>query len=595
MKKITTLLQKICTNLFCKGILFFLVFCLINNTSFSQETAPALSLGTVLDFKNSFSKINPSAKKIYVLRVAANREVSIQITDNNCNSTNCFVFGKVNGHEQATFFIKGDGKNVNGKLIFRKEKEVYDIFTNDMGEVFISPIGIHKVICVDYNKYNEESNNDGDSNNETSKNSDETMMVPLLNSLPGAFGTLYLDFDGENVSGGSWGTINALPSSFTNANITTIWTAVSEDFSPFNVNVTTDRNVFNSAVATRRMMVIFTPTDDAAPGAGGVAFLNSWGSGEPCWDFNPTVKSAEEAASHESGHTFGLSHDGTSTQGYYPGHGSWGPIMGAVYTRPIVQWCKGEYSGANNTEDDLAKIAFKVPYRADDHGNTIATASLLIADAAGIVLAANNFGVIEKRTDLDVFTFNAASGNVNFTIKAKTESGSASVPDLDIQARLLDASGAEIVRVDPTNMVLSTLVTISQSVSAGTYYLEIDGVAGYGSPLTSGYTDYGSLGQFFISGSYPPGPATGIADNSAANEINIFPNPSSGQFTAMSPLNGSCSFELLNRLGQSVMSDSEFISGSLHKNINVSGIASGVYSLVIKSGNDTWTQKVLVK
>ncbi|MEK6617053.1 MAG: zinc-dependent metalloprotease, partial [Bacteroidota bacterium] len=491
-------------------------------------------------------------------------------------------------------------KNINGKVIFRKEKEAFDIYTNDMGEVFISPIDINKVICVDYNKYKDEEGKNDDSNkenNETSKHNDETMMVPLLNSLPGGYGTLYLDFDGENVSGGSWGTINAAPSSFTNANITTIWTAVSEDYSPFNVNVTTDRTVFNSAIATRRMMVIFTPTDDAAPGAGGVAFINSWGSGNPCWDFNLSVKSAEETASHEAGHTFGLKHDGTSTKAYYAGHGKWGPIMGAVFTRPIVHWCKGEYTGANNQEDDLVKISSKVPYRVDDHGSTIATATILNADASGNVLATNNFGVIERRTDLDIFKFNASAGNVSLTIKAKTESGSASVPNLDIQARLLDASGTEIIKVDPSNVVLSTVVSIVQNISAGTYYLEIDGVAGYGSPLNSGYSDYGSLGQFFISGSFPPGTATGITDNNHLNEISVFPNPSSGQFTLSSEMNssGTYSVELFNSLGQSVMTSSETASGNFRKDIFLPGIASGIYCLVIKTEDSIWQKKVLIK
>ena len=42
-----------------------------------------------------------------------------------------------------------------------------------------------------------------------------------------------------------------------------------------------------------------------------------------------------EAASHEAEHDLGLSHDGTSTTGYYPGQGSgavgWAPIMGVGY------------------------------------------------------------------------------------------------------------------------------------------------------------------------------------------------------------------------------------------------------------------------
>ena len=70
-----------------------------------------------------------------------------------------------------------------------------------------------------------------------------------------------------------------------------------------------------------------------------------------------------EAASHEIGHNLGLSHDGTSTQGYYGGQGAWAPIMGVGYSYSISQWSKGEYFDANNQEDDLQII--------QNHGATL--------------------------------------------------------------------------------------------------------------------------------------------------------------------------------------------------------------------------------
>ena len=58
------------------------------------------------------------------------------------------------------------------------------------------------------------------------------------------------------------------------------------------------------------------------------------------------------------GHTLGLSHDGNSTATYFFGaDGSqWAPIMGAGYYKPITPWSKGEYTDANNQQDDVATI-----------------------------------------------------------------------------------------------------------------------------------------------------------------------------------------------------------------------------------------------
>ena len=82
------------------------------------------------------------------------------------------------------------------------------------------------------------------------------------------------------------------------------------------------------------------------------------------------AKNIAEAASHEAGHNVGLSHDGTASVGYYAGHGAWAPIMGVGYSKAISQWSKGEYSGANNKEDDFAVIGQNgLALRADDHGN----------------------------------------------------------------------------------------------------------------------------------------------------------------------------------------------------------------------------------
>ncbi len=72
-----------------------------------------------------------------------------------------------------------------------------------------------------------------------------------------------------------------------------------------------------------------------------------------------------EVVSHEAGHSFGLLHDGTSTNPYYDGQGIWAPIMGTGYSKTLTQWSKGEYFGANNKENDIALIEAMVSFQED--------------------------------------------------------------------------------------------------------------------------------------------------------------------------------------------------------------------------------------
>ena len=157
---------------------------------------------------------------------------------------------------------------------------------------------------------------------------------------------------------------------------------VSEDFQGFNINVTTDRKVFDNAPDGRRTHCIITPTTTASPGAGGVAYVGSfnWSGDRICWSFYSTGKNACEVISHEVGHTLGLSHDGriSPNEGYYGGHGTdpvgWAPIMGVGYSKKLSQWSKGEYLSANQTQDDLTIITTKnndVDYRNDDTGDVL--------------------------------------------------------------------------------------------------------------------------------------------------------------------------------------------------------------------------------
>jgi subtilisin-like proprotein convertase family protein len=365
-----------------------------------------------------------------------------------------------------------------------------------------------------------------------------------LNSLPGANHTIYLDFNGHTTTGTAWNTYSGKSSIVTPAfdldgntasfsateleRIQYIWQRVVEDFSPFNVNVTTqeptlDRLIKSGTTDTAwgvRVAIGGSSFDWFGAGAGGVAYVGSfnWNSDTPTFVFSTQTLSDEkytaDAISHEVGHTLGLNHDGRTipSEEYYDGHGSgetgWGPIMGSGYYQNLTQWSKGEYLAANNTEDDLAIITTQngFGYRVDDTGNTLATAKALTV--SGTAVSAN--GIIERNTDVDFFSFTTGAGPISLTV---TPSGRS--PNLDILAQLYNASGVLVASSNPADFLAAS---ISATVGAGTYYLKVDGV-GKGDPLGTGYTDYGSLGQYAITGSIISGTKSiSIAKTTDGNE-----------------------------------------------------------------------------
>lgn len=346
-----------------------------------------------------------------------------------------------------------------------------------------------------------------------------------LHSRPGATKVIYLDFDGHTTSGTAWNSSfnggndivsdpyeadnPATPGTFSNPEldrIQYIWQRVAEDFLPLDVDVTTEdpgvealRNLGGSD-QNWGIRVVISPTNWYNTGAGGVAYLGSfnWNSDTPCWAFTQQLGNGEEkyvaeAVSHEVGHTLGLFHDGkTDGTAYYQGHGTeplgWAPIMGVGYYRSITQWSKGEYALANQTQDDLTVMTngYGIGLRNDDYGDTTGTASALTITNGTTV---SGQGVIERATDKDYFSFTTGGGQITLNM-----TGGQRGPNLDIQAELLNGSGAVVASNNATGLNAS----ITTTVTAGTYFLVVDGV-GTGD-ATTGYSDYGSLGEYNISG-----------------------------------------------------------------------------------------------
>lgn len=346
-------------------------------------------------------------------------------------------------------------------------------------------------------------------------------VIPLQ-SLPGAAGVIYLDFDGEEGPHSGWGDFDAVSHGSNNTQIFDVWRRVAEDFAAFNLNVTTDLQVYLDAAETSRQRCIVTPTTDAAPGAGGVAYLNSfnWAGDTPCWAFYGSGKASAEVISHEIGHTMSLSHDGRTTpsEGYYGGHGSgdtgWAPIMGVGYYRNLTQWSKGEYLNANQTQDDLDRIINNnntVAYRADDHAATHLTATPLGFDTGG---QADDEGNIETDGDVDAFVFTTTTGGVlNVSIDPVSLG-----PNVDLLVELYDDGD---VLLESSNPLDALDATLSSSIGAGTFTIRVTNT-GKGDPLATGYTGYATLGEYTITGTIPGAVLPDqfdIAENSVTNDV----------------------------------------------------------------------------
>lgn len=363
-----------------------------------------------------------------------------------------------------------------------------------------------------------------------------------LHSKPGATNTIYLDVNGHVITDTAWNNdawdptaapsytalpydLDGNPASFSSSELSSIaqiWRRTAEDFAPFDVDVTTQEpaNFINTARALITKNVDQFGIAMPASGAGGVAYLDVWGDNylSPALIYYNNLAGGQadivtEAVSHEVGHNLGLSHDGSSTKEYYGGHGtgntSWGPIMGTGYDRNVSQWSKGEYADANNPEDDVNIIAGYLNHRTDDHSDTSENATPIVTDgsAAGNVISttpltdpgnftSTNKGIIETQGDADTFQFDTTGGTVTLNARSFRETSNTHGGNLDIEIILRDSLGTLVEQNDDTN---DTNTTITVPLAAGRYYLTVNG----GDDPTSLYSDYGSLGQYFLSGSIP--------------------------------------------------------------------------------------------
>jgi hypothetical protein len=359
--------------------------------------------------------------------------------------------------------------------------------------------------------------------------------IPRLNSLPGAPVTIYLDFDGhtetqnwpnsrtDNQSGPVVTPVFDIDNDFTTFSDTELemieetWYRVAEDFMPLRVNVTTvDPGTYNDF---ETMLVSIGGNGSWIGSPGGIAYLGAFNNGtvNTCYVFSDNVgkggvdhvKGIAMAASHEVGHTMDLLHHsvydagGNKTAEYDSGRPDVGPLMGAPYGSMREIWVSApDSNGVNSIQDDFQVLTSTrnrtVAFRADDHGNTIATATPLLVSSPDILLN----GVLGQNDDIDVFRFETDSGDISFSVTGlnlRAIYGNNNLTygtNADLVLELRDSNGNLIVRDDPAT---SLFASVSANVTQGVYYV-----------LVSSTGQYGAIGQYTLAGTVIPLPSVPV-------------------------------------------------------------------------------------
>ncbi|HQR06501.1 MAG TPA: PEP-CTERM sorting domain-containing protein [Gemmatales bacterium] len=400
--------------------------------------------------------------------------------------------------------------------------------------------------------------------------------VPAFNSNPGAPYTVYLDFGGFTWNG-TWGgtTMGTQPAyngqagaNFTageQANIKDIWSRVSEQYSIYNVNVTTvdpavaagqaandttRQNYYDSVARLQHTVIGDTSSSTIFPGAGGISYVNVISSvaapgRHTNWVWPNRLGGATAfhnigtASAHEDGHAFGLYHQadyiGTTIQGsgYSTNNSSASiaPTMGVAYGAARGAWRLGPADGSSGkiTQNDplvvLTSNSGIGNFKSDGISHVVGAPTALPLTgssinfnlAKGVIVPASSANPNPSGSNnytLDYFTFTTTGGVNTINLIAGGQLVTAGIADadpmLDGTLRILDSGGNPLF----TANTASLSETISQNLAAGTYIIEVSSAGGKTASLGPGTWDpatFYDAGSYFLTGtiiSAVPEPAT---------------------------------------------------------------------------------------
>lgn len=437
--------------------------------------------------------------------------------------------------------------------------------------------------------------------------------LPILHSNGGARVKIYLDFNGNfEAQWGQWR--NASTPVFDQdgdrttfsdtelASIREIWARVSEDYSSFNVDVTTeDPGSFGDGQAIR-VCIGGHYSDWFGQAAGGVAYVGAFTNAAPnvAYVFSDALgrgnaRYVAEAASHEAGHTLGLLHQSsyngtTKSAEYNQGNSAWAPIMGVGYYSQRTTWHNGQTTSSTTYQDDMAILASQnngFGFRADDYGNTMATAGAFSLSGTSF----NVYGTLATNGDIDAFRFTTSGGTASINLGAAQYGN-----NLDGVLELRDANGNLIVMASPSD---SFGASISRTLSAGTYYVMVHSSGGYG-----------NVGQYTVSGTISgatqaaPEIVVALGGSEVVDGTNIgfgstltgtaidrtFTVTNTGSSTLnLTPLNAAslpAGFSIVSNIGSASLAGGQSTTFTIRFLASTAGVYSGRISLLNSDANE---------
>ena len=564
--------------------------------AFCQSTA-RLNLGTPENLLNAIQIQRSSSSSSCMLPLPTGQVMEITLENYFNLAGNFSMNGIAKESPHSLFILKGDHSSLYGYLALHDNQKAYEITTSN-GTVSIQEI---KIAAIFPDLYENEMKPPAQSlaplaavlpvyspmakrqvihigpyNNED---------VTKLQSKPGSPYVFYL-----NHSAVMTGTTPK--NSRSKEEMYRVWQCTADQYSMFNLNVTTDPAVYNAA---KNADVLKT---------GNINFVNEDGRSYACVACFGTEAAGTlyrnplnndygygigMTCAHEMGHQMGMSHDGGSAQSdpeYFYGLPAvqWCPIMGNYWyggnwANAFFTWSKGEYNTATQKQDDLKimNVNEKVPYMVDD----IPSSKALKLGNAGVISPSDNWGQIAQNTDSDAFTFEVgeAGGKLNIKIDPIEY-----LRQLDIDAKIVDASGAT---VSSSNLSVNRSAEFKDlSLKAGKYSLIIQG----GAELTpqTGFSNYSSLGYYAMEGTLTGGIVTSVEDLAFENTVAVFPNPA-GDLINISYgfTNPNTQLVLTNLTGQTVYESQQQL-----QSIDLSGLEKGIYFLRISIAGESCIKKV---